>query len=89
MSAQTIDHATDTALWLAVEEAFEDSECCACNQPAAAILVVEPCGCNAPVCSEHRKAITRTYNFRSRADIEQTCGGCETIVTGIRWERHR
>ncbi len=86
MSSATVDHATDTALWLAVEEAFEDAECCACHQPAVAILVVLPCGDRALVCSEHRRGITRTYNFRSRAGIEQTCGGCETVVTGISWE---
>lgn len=85
MSAQTIDRPTDNALWLAVEEALEEAECAACDQMATALLIIEPCGCSAEFCADCRRLITRTYRFRTRADIPQACQRCKTPAWDIRW----
>lgn len=85
MSTATIER-TDTDLWLAVEDALDLLECAACEQLATSRLVIEPCRCTAPFCTDCRRLITRTYSFRARVDIPQVCQACKTLVFDIHWE---
>lgn len=85
MTAATVDEATDTALWLAVDEALEDGECCGCHQAAEVRLIIQPCGCGGPFCNDCRRKISRTFTFREKAGIGNACRGCHVVAWDIAW----
>ena len=71
----------------AVEEAFEDAECCMCDQLAVATATLLPCGHEGQYCGPHRKAVQRARSWHLKAGQSKACGICGVVVEAVAWGR--
>lgn len=69
----------------AVDEVFEDAECCRCDRLAVVIGTLKPCGHEFPACKDHRRQIHSHLSWRIYAGKPLSCGPCASLVTGIAW----
>jgi hypothetical protein len=79
----------DPHLAEAVEQVFDDLECCMCPQLATARATCLPCGHQAGYCATHRTAVQRTMRFLLDSGQPPPCGitGCGIPVEAVAWGR--